>query len=244
MQLNKYRLVLVYSLLLVNILSTGTINGQGKAKGYELSSKTADSIKLIYGFDPLLYNGKIYSNVHNKNVIGNQYLVDDFSTGDITIKGIKFRNLNLNYDIYNQHLLLQFRDDNGAKKVLIVSKAWLENFTIDNRYFEKNDSFKLGYSLYQLIGEGSVRIRYLWKKELKISNISGDFQYFFSPPLKESYVCIDKLVVKYRNNRTFLLNFPPKKRELIKIFMKQNRINIKRATDQVVFDLVNYCNSI
>jgi hypothetical protein len=243
--LNKYFITVVYSLLLANLLSLKNVQGQDKVNGHEFSIRTTDSINRIYGFDPLLYNGKVYSDFFDKSIVGNQYLIEsDFSKGEIVIKGIKYRNININYDIYNQHLLLKFEDVNGAKRILIISKAWLNGFTIDNRVFEKIDSLKPDQQLYQVIGKGSVRVVYFWKKELKTSNVSGDAYYFFSAPVKELFVSINNQFKKYKNNRTFILAFEPKKQGLIKRYIRQNKIRLKWASDQVILNLVQYCNNI
>jgi hypothetical protein len=78
----------------------------------------------VYGSDPLLYNGRVYRFFTPLNTLGNQFFADpQFETGSVTIRGVTYTTLNINYDIYNQQLILEYKNNFGAKNLIIISDA-------------------------------------------------------------------------------------------------------------------------
>ena len=41
----------------------------------------------------------------------------------------------LNYDIYNQQLILKYKNNIGAANLIIISDAWLESFSFKGHKF-------------------------------------------------------------------------------------------------------------
>src|SRR5512145_1757956 len=93
----------------------------------------ASNLDEVYGLDPVLYNGKKYTYFLPSGTGGHQYLFSpDYFVGSVTIKGQTFEGITLNYDICNQQLLLQYAIEAGSLRIIEVSKAWLESFTLGN----------------------------------------------------------------------------------------------------------------
>ena len=91
----------------------------------------------VYGFDHLLYNGKVYSFYPLPGTGGTQYLFDTFdSLGSITVRGVTYTNISLNYDIYNQLLILKYKNAFGSQSMIEISYAWLEKAIIWGINFE------------------------------------------------------------------------------------------------------------
>lgn len=203
------------------------------------------NVDNIYGLDPLLYNGRSYTYFLPSGTEGNQFFTDsNFESGSLTIRGVTFDELALNYDIFNQQLLLQYKNRLAATRVIIISDAWLESFKLKGLDFEiisLQDTLK---NICQVLGAGPNRLLYFWKKELKLDNVTGSKNYIFTSAKKEMYLNIDSRILRFRNNRIFCSLFSLSDRASIKEYLHKNKINVKKATDQTMTKLISYCNSL
>jgi hypothetical protein len=199
----------------------------------------------VYGSDPLLYNGRYYTFFLPSSTGGNQYFFGrQFENGSATIRGVIYNDLKLNYDIYDQNLILQYKNNIGANNLIIISDAWLESFSFRELNFEIISSQDTLKRIFQVLGTGPVRILYYWEKKLKLDNIQGSKNYVFSNAIREMNVYIDKQILRFRNNKNFYSLFDPEKRIAIRGYLRKNNINVKKATDQTMTGLIYYCNSL
>jgi hypothetical protein len=205
---------------------------------------TVGPIKSIYGLNPLLYNGKIYKYFVPENVDGNQYLKGvDFQPGSATLKGIEYKNLLLNYDVYNQKLILKFENEERGKSIIEVSDAWLEKFALGKQNFKIIADDKNINHIYQVFGTDSIVILYYWRKILTLENVTSTPNYKFLGPERKSMVYMNHFFFKYRNNRGFLRLFDPYKKAIFKKYLHEHRINLKKANDNEIIEFVNFCNN-
>jgi hypothetical protein len=199
----------------------------------------------VYGYDPLLYNGRVYSFFTQPGTDGTQYMYDEFDNqGSITLRGVTFTNLSINYDIYNQQLILRYSDARGSIKYIEISKAWLESFTINGcnfNYFTKTDSSQ---RIYQVLGSGKERILYYHTKDLSIDNMGTAAGRFFTKAMKVSYVLSNKQLISYKNNGNFIKAFVPAKQDLIRTYIRRHSINVRKSNDIIMTELINYCNTL
>jgi hypothetical protein len=196
----------------------------------------------VYGSDPLLINGKYYTFFPPLNTGGNQFFADpQFEIGSATIRGVTFTDLILNYDIYNQQLLLKYKNNIGAENLIIVSDAWLEKFNLKGIHFEVisiQDTLK---QIFQVLGTGANRILFYWKKDLKLDSFYGAKNYTFSLAGKEMNLLAGN---QYWNNKSFYSLFDLEKRMAVKEYLRKRKINVRKAIDQTMTELINYCNSL
>lgn len=197
----------------------------------------------VYGFDPLLYNGRIYSWVSPSNTNGDPYFTGkDFITGGVRVRGKSYDSLQLNYDIFNQQLLLKYINMEGATMILEISKSWLETFRLDRLDFEFIPD---GESrIYQVIKSDSVKILYYWKKDLKLDSFHGNSSFTFSRPIRTCTVMVNGVTGSYRNNREFVKAFPESYRKQLGNYMRMKRINVRKAPDILMKELVQFGNSL
>ena len=194
----------------------------------------------IYGPDPLLYNGKKYTYFLPSSAIGHQYLsTTDYSFGSVTIRGKHFKAVLLNYDIYNQQLLLKFTNTTGGTSIIELSKAWLESFQ-----FEGKDFICLGQAedviFYQVLGNDEARFLYLWRKDFKVEQGTGKGVFTFSTPKKSAFLMSHGEVMPFSGNRSLLKLFQEGERTGIKNYLKTNNLRVKTASDKEMADLANY----
>jgi hypothetical protein len=209
------------------------------------AQQTGNSIDEVYGSDPLLYNGKYYTFYPPSNTGSHQYFADrQFETGSVIIRGVTYSDLLLNYDIYNQQLILKYKFITGATNLIIISDAWLEMFSYRDANFvilSTPDTLK---RIFQTLGTGPKRILYYWRKTLNLDNFYGAKNYVFSAAAREMNVFADNQILEYSNNKGFYSLFDPDKRFAVREYLNKNNIRVKKANDKTMTDLINFCNTL
>jgi hypothetical protein len=237
---SKTLFILIASMFLV----FNTLSSQNQNNNILLSPGLKDSFNLVYGFDPILYNGKIYKYFPKSNIIGNQFFIDEnFLPGEITIRDKKYSNLKLNYDIYNQDLILKFESAEGFINSLIVSKAWLQEFSISGFKFKICKLNDFPERIYQVIGDDSVQIYYYHKKNLELNNVSGLSRYTFKHE-RTRYLYKNRILYQYSTNKSFVKLFNTRNQPDIRQFMRKNKIKVKKSSDAQINQLISFCNDL
>ncbi|MFO7827224.1 MAG: hypothetical protein R6V23_01275 [Bacteroidales bacterium] len=209
------------------------------------TTHSQEKLDSVYGLNPILYNGQIYSYAIHPSVKGNQYLINKgFISGNLTINKKTFSGLHLNYDIYNQEILLKFVL-NHKTLIIKLCKEKITEFSLADKTFnlikepESNEK-----TIYQVFGEDKYKVLYHWEKELHLSNISGRTSYVFTKPQKTMYLQFNNQKVRFKNNRHFLSRFNKSNKSEIKKYLKVNGLNIKRISDKDLIVLINFCNTL
>lgn len=204
-----------------------------------------DNQDLIYGYDPLLYNGRVYAYFPKPGTAGTPYIFQDFDTkGSVTLRGVTYTNLSLNYDLYNQQLILNYKTVLGSPSLIELSLAWLETFEIKDLHFEIVTKSDTSRQIFQVLGSGSYQIRYLLFKALLPDSRTASRNYFFTETEKERFVLSGNKMTKYKNNRSFIAAFSPTQQDAIRKFIRKNKIKVKKASDFKMTELINYCNTL
>jgi hypothetical protein len=212
--------------------------------GRLISQDAANEMDRVYGLDPLLYNGKKYTYFLPPGTDGNQFLFStDYIIGEVTIKGKRFDGITLNYDIYNQELLLQYVSETGTFNIIGISKAWLESFRLGNLQF-RCLSFNNDPRFYQVLGDGPFYILYFWRKDLRLNTSYGAKNFTFTPSTKNQYVLIGDKILPFRNKRSLISLFDPGHKLEIKDYIHRNGIKIKNASDKTMTVLINYIGNL
>jgi hypothetical protein len=226
---------LMCSLLISSFFSIPfTLRSQDTSQGYD----------HIYGLDQTLCNGKKYTYVAPPGSNGNQYLLSPFfSVGSVTIRGQCYRDITLNYDIFNQQLLLQYADDIGPVNIIEVSKAWLTAFSMANRNFEFLNLEKEP-QFYQVLGEGPVRILYFWRKSINLNDAIGSSNFIFTAALRDCYVLLNGQLKPFNTKRSLINIFDPGHRQEIKSYLRKHNVKVKKASDQAMADLITFIGNL
>jgi len=204
-----------------------------------------EKINSIYGLNPLLYNGQVYSYTLPASVQGNQYLSNnEFISGSVTIHDKTFHDLLLNYDIYNQEIILKFESDYKTSRIKL-NKEKINSFSLGPKNFKLiKDKEHNSFQIYQLFGQGKYVALYYWKKTLDLIDKSGNTYWSFSRPQKTMYLQIKNQKYKFKNKRNLLSHFEKSQKNKIKNYLKENKINIKRISDIQLTQLINFCNNL
>jgi hypothetical protein len=196
-----------------------------------------------YGSDADLVNGEKYYFPY-RQAEGNPFFLPEASSAVIRIHDKEFSGQLLRYDIYNQQLILDFKDLYGATNSLVLRDEWVKGFAFEGREFVRmhGPQGKAGY--FQLVSDGYLSCVYRWSKDQVLNLASGMQSYYFTEPVKECYLVVDGKFYPYRGNRGFLKAIDPTRQKTVKQFIKEARLKVNKAPDSQMRHLVEYCNSL
>lgn len=196
-----------------------------------------------YGSDADLVNGEKYFYPYRQSM-GDPFFFTDSRSAVVTIHEKEFEGQQLRYDVFNQKLVLDYKDLYGATSNLVLRNEWVESFAFERHRFIKMQGPEGESGFFQLVTDGPIACVYKWSKSYQLNLTSGVQSYYFTEPVKESFLLIDGQFYPYRNNRTFLKAFDPEIQKPVKQFMRQSKVKVKKAADSQMRHLVEYCNSL
>jgi hypothetical protein len=199
--------------------------------------------EMKYGSDADLVNGEKYF-YRYRQAQGTPFLFEDPRSAVITIHEKEFDDQKLRYDIFNQKLVLDYTNLYGANSSLVLRNEWVESFSFDNKRFIRMRGPEGESGFFQLVTDGPITCVYRWSKDYLLNLASGVQSYYFTEPVKESFLVMDGQFHPYRNNRTFLKAFKPENQKLVKQFLKQSKVKVTKAPDPQIRHVVEYCNSL
>ena len=97
---------------------------------------------------------------------------------------------------------------------------------------------------FQVLGSGTSRILYYWRKDLKLDSFYGAKNHIFSDAMKEMDISTDNRIMRYWNNKSFYSVFGVANSLAVKEYLRKRNINVKKANDKVMTELIYYCNSL
>lgn len=203
------------------------------------------SIDEIYSLDQSLINGRRYTPPH-PSTTGHPFLGDNsFSSGELVIRGIKYSNQKIKYDINKQSIVLEYVKITGGPDHIILNNEFIESFIIDNKKFIKieNDSTLLP-GFYHCISAGNIQVLNYWKKDLVLNNGSNTSYYKYSDDIKIFFLRTNNITTRFRNNKSFYKLWPKKIANELRIFAKKNNIILKNAPDDKILKLLYKCNDL
>ena len=200
----------------------------------------------IYGIDPYLHNGRLYTYRAPFGSEGDQYFAGkDFQAGKISLNGLTYSGILLNFDLLNQEILVKYRHMNGTLSVFCVPKDQVTDLEVAGRKFVLHIKNKDDQQIYQTLGKGKIRILASWWKMIGPSNSYGENHYVFTKPQRQLYLLFGEgVMIPFENLRSFLHSFPPEKRTLIKAFIRKNHYRLRKASDEQLVRIIDYCNSL
>lgn len=208
------------------------------------AQNTVDDIP-IYGLNPILYNGQVYTYFPGVGVKGHQYFEQvDFVSGSITIRGIKYENVLLNYDILNQEVVLKYTDIQGSNRLFMVSKAWLEKFSIGTEEFSILDASEAQNMIVQTLNKGAMQLHLYWTKRLivDISYISKN--YVFEKRKQTLFLVYKNNLQEFKSTKDILSLLPQEAHKNVVNYLRKNKIKARTNSLDQLIGLLNYCNQL
>jgi hypothetical protein len=231
--------------LFCSLTTSFTVFSQGQiAKnitGYEALSKC---VKDEYGLDQLLVNGRYYEDMYLKKV-GHPFLLQEqLSEGSILYRGNEYARLQMNYNIYDQELVVLIENNNEKVKIVPLND-FVTTFSIHNKYFAKYN-LEGEPKFYQVVFDSEkIRCLYFWSKRKNEFIKDNKYNYFeFSGVDCKRILVVNGKFATYKNNKSFIGLFPVNMKESLSQYLKNGKIKISMITDEEMVKLLEYCNTL
>jgi hypothetical protein len=198
-------------------------------------------IQMKHGFDLNLVNGILYYDKY-KNVLNHPfYSGEEFIPGSVVISGIRYEDVQINYDIYSQYLVLNYPVFTGSSYSIIISPEHTDAFDFDGNYFKKLTLDDRGPLFYQLIKVNGLICYIHWEK--KKATRSYQFTDFFTEAEQRGFLDYYGKISPFSNRRNFvpLISGVPKKG--IKRYIRKKGIQLSDATPEQLEDLLQFISS-
>jgi hypothetical protein len=191
----------------------------------------------------ILYNGKVWRNLYN-NIKGDQFLFSgEYLNGSLTINGKSYKNLSINYDIYNDEIITP----TNHSSILQMNKEMVDSFTLV--FGAKTYSFKnitedslggiKGYVNVLYTGESALYIKY--KKEIQVLAVDDKYDLFY----RTYKIYFLKHGIVYQiNNKKDLFKLMVEHKTQIKDFIKKNKLKVTSKVPESFVPLLRYYDSI
>lgn len=201
---------------------------------------------IIIGQDTLkenqfLYNGKIWRNLYYQ-VHGNQFLFsNEFLSGSITITGKVFDNIDLKYDIFKDELLTPV--DPGI--ILQFNKEMVDSFSFNfqnkaYRFIKLKDQNGQGF-YYSVLYEGKTALYLKYYKKIEKLADEGQYDEFYQ--YSKLFFVKNNDVVQI-NGKSDLLNSLDDKKDLIKSFIKKNKLSVSEKVPESFIPILRYFDGL
>ena len=190
-----------------------------------------------------LYIGKMWSNKYT-NVKGDQFLFSrEFLPGSLTINGTFYKNILINYDIYNDEILVP--KNNSA--IVQLNKEMIDSFLVINSgvaYRFVNDRMDSmsdikGYVNQLYKGKSILYVKY--KKEIEELAVDDKYDLFFRT--FRIYFLKDGQIHQLTSKRD-LLKILKEDKTKINDFMKKNRLKVSKKEPGSFIPVIRYYDSI
>jgi hypothetical protein len=191
----------------------------------------------------ILYNGKVWRNLYT-NVKEDQFLFAKiYLPGSVYMNGTSFKDLNINYDIYNDEITIP--KDNGT--IIQLNKEMVDSFTLQfnfKTYLFKNtdaDSLDGIKGFVNVLYEGKSALYVKYKKQIALLAVDEKYDLFFQ--IYKIYV-VKEGKVHQLNGKGDLLKVFEKEKVNIKTFMKKNGIRVSKKSPESFVPVLRYYDSL
>jgi hypothetical protein len=191
----------------------------------------------------VLYIGKMWWNKYY-NVKGDQFLFSrDFLPGSLTINGNIYSNILINYDIYNDEILIP---KNNAS-IVQVNKEMVNSFSINNagltyRFVNvQMDSMSDIKGFVNELYKGKSILYVKYKKEIEELAVDDKYDLFYRT--YRIYFLKDGQIYQI-TSKGDLLKILTADKTKIKDFMKKNRLKVSKKEPASFIPVIRYYDSI
>lgn len=235
----RISLSIIYSLFLF-LGATAQNKDQVISSSTELVSYSND----IYGSDDKLVNGRIYVPMHSLAEGHPYFEVENWVNGDIFIKGSRYNELKLKYDIELDEFILFVKDKQNRKNYIVLNQHYIDSVQMGKYFFINTGVLPeigedIGYAELVFRKDFFFLVKYHkdFKKEFSESKPYGEY----NRQTSNRYISESGELVKINTKKALLTYFEAQKKE-IKRFMKKNNIKYKKANSGELYNLLRYCH--
>lgn len=216
------------------------LKGQASREDTIGRSELSSYIYQKQGFDQILVNGKQYHNQYIR-VLGHPFYKQEKShLGSIVISGIYFEDIQLNYDIYSQDLVLDYIDESGKFNKIILTRAHIEAFTLDGDSFEKLPLGEHGNQLFQVITYNEIRCYIHWEKQMLPTSNNLKYGDLFNEPKRTYFLKVEGKLQTFSNKQSFVAVCSGIPKKEIRKYLRENSLKFSNASSEQIEDLLRF----
>ncbi len=237
----RVRLKICKLFILLSFLTVCQLEAQHPAE--KTISELDAYFREKYGPDQSLVKGVRYYNEHLKYE-GHKFFGEDrFTKGSLDLENREFTNVYLKYNLYEQQIILKYSYSDKVYNEIIISNTLIREFELDGRVFRKCKLTDTDTLFFQVLEAAGMTCYYHWTKTF--SNTITDRYSLgeFSSQERKSYLLWQSTLHPFKGARSFSRIFPEYRSEILKYIRKKN-INVRKATDADMINLMKQCNII
>ncbi len=191
----------------------------------------------------ILYNGRVWENLYYM-VKEDQFLFSKvFLPGSLTIRGKTFTNVSIMYDIYKDEILTPI----SPRGILQLNKEMVDSFSL--RFQNKSylfirmpeDSLKGLKGYLNVIYKGKTALYIKYEKKIEKLGDEGKYDKFYQ--VRQIYLVKDNRINLITSKRD-LINVLNEDKELIKDFIKKNKLTVSKENPESYIPVIRYFDTI
>lgn len=203
--------------------------------------------QTYYGTNDLLVNGIDYIPLHPR-ADGHPYLESNkFHNGIVFIRGKVFANLDINYDLEQEQLILKYQKNDNKLVQIVLSQNIVDSFFIQNLIFVNSkfipDIISKPQFVIQLYYGHHNFYKSIKKRFYPVYNSLNPNGKYEMPEVSYFIVSPDGKIIKVENKRQFIEYFS-KHKTAVSDYFKQNKIKWKKMTNFQLNQLMKFCDSL
>ena len=194
-----------------------------------------------HGFDQNLVNGVLYYEKY-KNVLNHPfYKGEDLQPGSVVVSGTTYAEVRINYDIYSQHVVLEYPVISGRSYKIILHPEHTEAFYFGGHTFEKLNLDEHGPRIYQCIRVNGLACYIHWEK--KRETRSYQFSEYFTEPRRSFFLEVDGITAPFSNRRSFVSLIPGVPKKEINRYLRKDIIPLSDRSPEQLKEILQFISS-
>lgn len=239
---SSFHRFLVLSIL--PILLAGYLEAQVSDPEGPQYESLARYIQMKYGLDQELFNGFQYYERLIKYV-GDPYFPENtFYEGSISIKGIKYKDVQLKYNCFSQSLFIEYTDYQERYNQLRLNNAQIDSFQLGAYAFQKLSLAGEEPVFYQVLSSGALRCFIHWEKEIHATTDDLQYTHEYTRPLARFYLSYQDEIHSFSKRKSFISIFPDPMQMEIKKYFRRQGISFRELDPEEIQKLIAFAGQL
>jgi len=231
----------IYIIFLLTFITVTDLFGIAETFSRQLPDKVSQHDTL--NDNQVLFNGRIWRNFYSA-VHGDQFLFSkEFLPGSLSISGKTFPNIYLKYDIFKDEILTTVNPGG----ILQVNKEMVDSFTVffQNKAYRfikiQDDSLTGSKTYFNVLYKGKTALFHWYRKKIEKLADEGMYDKFYL--ISRIYFVRDNIIYPV-SGKNDLMKVLIKDKEMIKNYIKKNKLRISEKEPESFIPVLRYYDSI
>jgi hypothetical protein len=238
MHFHKILFLFLFNLILIDFLP-----GINPGDSFSLQSQPDTSVKNTLNDVQILYNGRVWRNLHYMVKEDQFFLSKEFLPGSVTIGGKTFNNLQVRYDIYSDQIMIPIYHG----PILQLNKEMVDSFSISFmnekwRFINiRKDSLNLinGYVNVLYKGKSELYVKYI--KAIALLAVDKKYDKFYQ--LQKVFFVKNNTPYHITGERNLLKLFG-EDQQLVKDYVKKNRLVLSKKRPESFIPAIQFYDNL